>query len=366
MARVLSADSMLHPSGDLRPGWVRIEDGHLTEVGEGSPPAGAEHVDGILAPGFVDVHCHGGGGAAFDDGAEAAETARQTHRSHGTTSMLASLVSDDPARLLRTVQDLAPLVRDGRLAGVHLEGPWLSRERAGAHDPDLLSAPDATVLEELLGTGVVRMVTLAPELPGGTDAVRRIAAAGAIAAVGHSDATYRQTREALAAGARAGTHLFNAMRGLHHREPGPAAALLEDGEAFVELIADGVHVHPAMLGWVHRSAPGRCLLITDAMSATGGPDGHYRLGRLHVRVDDGVARIADTGTIAGSTLTMDRAVRFAVDEAGFGAEDALRAASEVPARLLGRDDIGVLRRGARADLVLLEEDLTVREVLPAS
>lgn len=366
MVRLLSADSMLHPSGDIRPGWVRIGGGVLTEVGEGAGPADAERTDGVLAPGFVDVHCHGGGGAAFDDGAEAAETARLLHRSHGTTTMLASLVADEPGRLRRTLESLAPLVRDGRLAGVHLEGPWVNRERAGAHDPELLRAPEAAALEDLLGTGVVRMVTLAPELPGGVDAVRRIVAAGAVAALGHTDATYDQTREALDAGARVATHLFNGMRGLHHREPGPAAAMMEDGEAFIELIADGVHVHPAMLSWVHRSAPDRCLLITDAMSATGGPDGDYRLGRLRVRVDDGVARLAGSGTIAGSTLTMDRAVRFAVEEAGFSREDALRAASAVPASLLGRDDIGLLRTGARADLLVLDERLHVREVLAAA
>lgn len=362
---VLASELMLFPDGPLRPGWVRIEGGVLTEVAESAPPAEADAVEGILAPGFVDVHCHGGAGAAFDDGPEAAETARQVHLAHGTTTMLASLVSDDPDRLLNTVQALVPLVHDGRFAGVHLEGPWLSPQRAGAHDPDLLSAPGARELEMLLATGVVEMVTLAPELPGGIEAIRRIADAGAVPAVGHTDATYEQTREALAAGARAATHLFNGMRGLQHREPGPAAAMMEDGEALLELIADGVHVHPAMLSWVHRSAPGRCLLITDAMSATGGCDGDYRLGRLDVRVEGGVPRLVDTGSIAGSTLTMDRAVRVAVTEAGFSREDALRAASAVPAALLRRQDVGQLTRGARADLIVLDHQLQVNRVLRA-
>jgi N-acetylglucosamine-6-phosphate deacetylase len=207
------------------------------------------------------------------------------------------------------------------------------------------------------------MVTLAPELPGGLDAVRALTAAGVVAAVGHTDATYDQTRAALDAGASVGTHLFNAMRGLHHREPGPVTALLEHPDAFVELIADGVHLHPAVL----RLAAGRkshlAVLVTDAMAAAAAGDGDYELGALSVEVRDGVARLVSNGAIAGSTLTMASAVRFAVQSGGLPIEEAVRAATTTPAAMLGLERVGALRPGYRADLVVLDEHLDVLAVL---
>lgn len=363
MTSVLAAERLLTPAGEIRPGWVRVDGESIVATGDGPAPAGAERLPGILSPGFIDIHSHGGGGKSFEGGAAAAESVLEVHLAHGTTSMLASLVTDTPDRILDAVEALRPLVDSGRLLGVHLEGPWLSPQHAGAHDRGLLIAPEPDQISDLLRSGLIRMVTIAPELPGGFEAVRQISAAGVIAAIGHTDASYSQARRALGDGASVGTHLFNAMRGLHHREPGPVAALLEDPRAFIELIADGVHVHPAALRLAMTTAPERCLLVSDAMAAASAADGEYRLGPMAVRVREGVARLADTGGIAGSTLTLDRAVRFMVEEVGVSAAHALRSATAVPAAVLGRTDLGTLDKGARADLVVLDDTLHVVRVM---
>jgi N-acetylglucosamine-6-phosphate deacetylase len=263
------------------------------------------------------------------------------------------------------VRALRPLVDERVLAGVHLEGPWLSLEHRGAHDAALLQAPDAAALDRLLaaGGGSVKMVTLAPELPGGLELVRRTVAAGALAAVGHTGATYAQARAAFAAGARVATHLHNAMRALHHREPGPAVAALEDDRVTIELINDGVHLHDAVTRLAFGVAgPARTAFITDAMAAAGMPDGDYELGALAVRVQDGVARLAEGGSIAGSTLTMDVALRRAVQVLGLPIADAARAAATTPARVLGLST-GALEPGLDADLVVLDADLAVTAVM---
>lgn len=365
---LLAAGRVLTPARVLAPGWVHVDGDRIVEVGSGVPP-GAPDLSlpgATVVPGYVDTHVHGGGGASFDGGdPDASATAVRAHLAHGTTTMVASLVTDGPSALDASVRALADLVDDGLLAGIHLEGPWLSPRHAGAHDPALLADPGPEAVAGLLeaGRGHVRMVTLAPELAGGLDAIRRLTDAGVAAAVGHTDATYDVTRAALDAGATVGTHLFNAMRGLHHREPGPVAALLEDPEAHVELVADGVHVHPAALRLAARGKPRRIVLVTDAMAAAAADDGDYRLGRLTVEVREGVARLAGTGAIAGSTLTMAAAVRYAVQVVGLPIEDVVHAATAAPARLLGLDRVGELRPGHRADLLVLDGDLAVRRVL---
>ena len=366
---LLSADRVALPSGSVEPGWVGTDGDRVTGAGGGTPPAPADrHLAGTVVPGFVDAHSHGGGGAAFTSGDPAdAATVLATHRAHGTTSMMASLVTDTTERLEASVRALAPMVRSGELAGIHLEGPWLSGAHCGAHDPSLLRAPDPAEVTRLLdaGDGTVRMVTLAPELDGGLEAVAVLALRGVIAALGHSDATYAVAQEAIGAGATVATHLFNAMRPIHHREPGPVLALVEDPRAFVELIADGVHLHPAVLHWAASAAPHRFLLVTDAMGAAGAADGDYRLGPAAVQVRDGVARLASNGAIAGSTLTMDRAVRYAVQTAGLPFDDVVEAATATPARLLGLTDVGAIEPGRRADLVHLDDDLQVAAVMRA-
>ncbi len=253
---------------------------------------------------------------------------------------------------------LSELVEQGDLAGIHYEGPFISPCRKGAHDETLLRHPDPATVRKLVeaGRGAVRMVTLAAELPGGVESVRLLADLGVIAAIGHTDATYEQTREAIDAGATVATHLFNAMPPLQHRLPGPIAALLEDERITVELINDGTHLHPSVLGLAFGSAGAdRVAFITDAMDAAGFGDGLYDLGPLKVQVREGVARLVEGGSIAGSTLTMDTAFKRSVTVDGLSLADTVRALSANPARLLGLSDrIGSLEPGKDADLVVLD------------
>ncbi len=369
---LVTADVVVTGREVLRPGWLEVASGRVAGLGAGQPPAPADAALGAVAvvPGFVDMHSHGGGGGAFPEATDEG-TGRTTrlHARHGTTTMVASLVSAPPDELLRQVRVLAEQVRGGWVAGIHLEGPWLAPGRRGAHEPSALRDPEPVEIDRVLaaGAGTIRMVTLAPELEGAEDAIRRVVAAGAVAAVGHTDATYEQTRAAIAAGATVATHLFNAMRPVHHREPGPVIALLEDPSVTVELVGDGVHVHPALARHVWATAGGdRVALVTDAMAAAGMPDGAYRLGTLPVEVVDGVARLAGTATIAGSTATMDQLFRFAVTHSDLAEDEALLAAvrqtSTTPARTLGLGAAG-LAAGAAADLVVLDETWTVTRVM---
>ncbi|HTY29135.1 MAG TPA: N-acetylglucosamine-6-phosphate deacetylase [Mycobacterium sp.] len=369
---LLTADTVLTGRELLRPGWIEVAGDTVAATGSGPPPRVADWALGAVTvvPGFIDTHVHGGGGADFS-GADAASTsaAVELHRRHGTTTLVASLVSAGPQDLLRQVRALADQVAAGLIAGIHLEGPWLAVERCGAHDPKLLRDPESDEVQRVLeaGRGTIRMVTLAPERAGAVTAIERVVAAGAVAAVGHTEATYEQTRAAIAAGATVGTHLFNAMRPIHHREPGPVIALLEDPRVTVELITDGVHVHSALYRHVSRSAgTDRVSLVTDAMAAAGMADGDYQIGSLAVRVAHGVAQLAGTQTIAGSTATMDRVFRFAVAHSGLARDEALQLAvaqsSTNPARALGLPSPALVA-GARADLVVLDADLSVAGVL---
>jgi len=357
------------PARVFAPGWVHVDGERIADAGPGAPPGPPDEVltGATVVPGFVDAHVHGGGGASFDTGtAEAAETVVRAHLAHGTTTMNASLVTEAPDRLLTQLRELGALVDDGLLAGLHLEGPWLAPLHVGAHEPTLLSHPTPRQVDDLVEAagGHLRMVTLAPELPGALDAVRRLVTAGVTVALGHTDATYDVARAALDSGATVGTHLFNAMRQLHHREPGPVAALLEHPDAYVELIADGVHLHPAVLRLAAQAKPHLAVLVTDAMAAAASlADGDYQLGPMAVSVRDGVARLADSGAIAGSTLTMAAAVKYAVGVAGLPIEDVVRAATASPAAMLGLERVGALRPGFRADLVVLDQQLDVRRVM---
>jgi N-acetylglucosamine-6-phosphate deacetylase len=377
---ILSAGTLVADGLPVGPGWVELDGDRIVATGAGTPPRAADVDlgDAVLVPGFVDMHVHGGAGAAFPDGdVEAALRAVEFHRAHGSTTMVASLVAAGPDELLKTVDTLAELVTDGDIAGEHLEGPWLAEGRCGAHDPRQLRDPDPDELDRLLraGGGVVRMVTLAPERAGGLDAVRRIVESGAVAALGHTDASYALTREAIDAGARVGTHLFNAMAPVHHREPGPAVALMEDDRVTVELVTDGLHVHPALWEHVVRSAGvARVAAVTDAMAAAGMPDGDYHLGAMRVTVAEGVARLAAggdgrVGAIAGSTATTDALFAKVVRHAAVPREDALCRAVALtatsPARALGLADVGLIAPGRRADLVVLDPELRVRQVYRA-
>ncbi|MFI5568535.1 N-acetylglucosamine-6-phosphate deacetylase [Streptomyces sp. NPDC051740] len=356
--KVLAGARVVLPTGTVDDGRVTVEGTRIADTA----PAGAETVDlsgHWVVPGFVDLHNHGGGGASFAGGtAEDVLKGVHTHRTHGTTTVVASAVTGDLDFLARHAGMLAELAQQGDIAGIHFEGPFISPCRKGAHDEELLRDPDPAEVRKLLDAahGQARMMTLATELPGGLDSVRLLAEHGVIAAVGHTDATYEQTLQAIDAGASVATHLFNAMPPLGHRSPGPITALLEDERVTVELINDGTHLHPAALQLAfHHAGAARVAFITDAMDAAGFGDGRYMLGPLEVEVADGVARLVEGGSIAGSTLTLDRAFKRAVTLDGLPVEDVVRAISANPARLLGLGDrIGSLEPGKDADLVVLD------------
>ncbi|QBJ94146.1 N-acetylglucosamine-6-phosphate deacetylase [Streptomyces seoulensis] len=363
---MLTGGTVVLPTGEVPGGQVAVDGRRIAE----RAPEGADVLDVTghwVVPGFVDLHNHGGGGAAFSGGAEAALTAVRTHREHGTTTLVASTVTDDLDVLARQAGILAELAEQGDIAGVHFEGPFISPCRKGAHSEALLRDPDPAEVRKLVDAarGHAKMVTLATELPGGLDSVRLLAEHGVIAAVGHTDASYEQTVAAIDAGATVATHLFNAMPPIGHRDPGPITALLEDGRVTVELINDGTHLHPAALQLAfHHAGAGRVAFITDAMDAAGSADGRYLLGPLEVEVQGGVARLVEGGSIAGSTLTLDRAFRRAVTVDGLPVADVVRALSANPARLLGMADrVGSLEPGKDADLVLLDADFALKGVM---
>ncbi|GAA4555139.1 N-acetylglucosamine-6-phosphate deacetylase [Streptomyces collinus] len=364
---MLTGATVVLPTGTVENGQVAIDGARITRV----PPENAHVIDATghyVIPGFVDLHNHGGGGASFTSGSvDDILKGIHTHRLHGTTTLVASTVTGDMDSLTHRAGLLSELAEQGEIAGVHFEGPFISPCRKGAHSEALLRDPHPAEVRKLIDAarGRAKMLTLATELPGGLDSVRLLADHGVIAAIGHTDATYEQTVEAIDAGATVATHLFNAMPPLGHRSPGPITALLEDDRITVELINDGTHLHPAALQLAfHHAGARRVAFITDAMDAAGFGDGRYWLGPLEVEVADGVARLVEDGTIAGSTLTLDRAFKRAVTVDGLSVEDAVTALSATPARLLGMaDTIGSLEPGKYADLLILDSAYEVKGVM---
>ncbi len=354
----------------LAPGYVSIADGRITGAGTGPPPGVPDLAldAGILLPGMIDLQLNGGYGVDLAE-VDAAGWARLACRlpETGTTGFLATFISAPVTELagaLRSAGELAaaePLA-GARILGVHMEGPFLAPARAGAHRQEYLVPPTAEAVGELLaaGAGVLRLVTLAPELPGGLAAVARLASAGLVVSIGHSDATARQAAAAAGAGARMVTHLFNAQRPFHHREPGVPGQALTDHRLTCGLIADPSHVGPAACALAFAAAPGRICLVTDAVAAAGMPPGRYLSGGRAIVVagPEQAPRLAD-GTLAGSLLRMDQAVANTV-AAGVPLPAAVAAATRIPADLIGRPDLGRLAPAARADLTWLGDDLRTR------
>jgi N-acetylglucosamine-6-phosphate deacetylase len=358
------------PQGVIDRGWVGIRDGRISAVGDRDAPAGAEDLGGAwLLPGYIDLHVHGGGGHDAAASPQDLAAAVAFHRRHGTTRTLVSLVTAPVDALVRQLDWIADLVAagpspDGHVVGAHLEGPFLSRSYCGAQNPAHLLEPEPRVVSRLLDAarGTLRSLTVAPELPGALELIRDVRAAGAVAALGHTGATYEEAMAAIDAGAGLATHLFNGMRPLRHREPGVIGAALLSGLAY-ELINDGIHVHPAITSLLARDAT-RLVLVTDAIDASGVGEGDFVLGGQAVRVRDGAARLVSTGSLAGSTLTMDAAVRRAVRDCGVPIEVASAAASGNPARVLGiADRCGAIAVGLDADLVVLGDDLRIASVI---
>lgn len=368
----------------IRSGWLLLSGGVIEDLGSGD--SWRSRLDGNqddardqtqvvdlnsawLTPGFVDIHCHGAGGYAFDDGPDAALRALEVHKRHGTTSCVLSFVTDAVPAMAERLAWAADLARENpAVLGSHAEGPFLDPGHRGAHAQNMLVTPTPEAVEQLIDAadGTLRQVTLAPELPGAAEAITQLRAAGVTVAIGHTDASYDASLRAFRAGAGMLTHAFNAMNPLHHRRPGPVVAALECSEVSLEVICDGVHVHPGVIAMVFALAPKRTVLITDAMSATCMHDGAYTLGALPVTVTDGVARLAGEKTIAGSTLTMDKAVKRAVEEVGLPLEQAVYAATQAPLHAINAsEDRGRLAPGLRADLVVLTKNLTVADVYVA-
>lgn len=367
--RVVTADAVIDE------GTVVVDGDRIHWVGPAfEAPVTAETTRAAwILPGLVDVHTHGAAGASFPDSDRAGcLDAIRHHRAHGTTTMLASLVSAPAETLVKQIETLADLTEEGEIAGIHLEGPFLSARRCGAHDPTALTSGDRTTTQRLLeaGRGAVRSMTLAPEVEGYDDVVAVLREHDVIPSLGHTDATAAEFRDGITTAATrriSVTHLFNGMSPFDHRSPGAVTAALAAaarGEVVVELIADGVHLHPDTVAAVFDLVgPERIALVSDAMAAAGMPDGRYRLGALDVDVTDGVARLEHGGAIAGSTARLVDVLRHTV-AAGVPITDATRAAATTPATLLGLDhEVGRLASGLRADLLLLDDDLTPTAVL---
>lgn len=328
----------------------------------------------VMTPGYVDIHAHGAWEKSFDDGLDGIAVARAGHAMHGTTRQVLSLITNpidvmcENLRNVRRSMDARPDV-----LGAHLEGPFLAMKRKGAHDPECLKDPVPELVDKLLeaADGCLRQITIAPELPHGLSAIRQFAEAGVVPAVGHCDADYSMAKRGFDAGAGLMTHMFNAMNGLHHREPGPIPAAVEDPRATIELINDGFHVADPMLRLGFDFAPHRVAFVTDAMAATDCPDGSYKLGALDVNVMDGHARLVSNGAIAGSTLLLEVAVQRAVNVLGMSPVEAVEAATLTPAKAFGYDrenavtgaPLGLLAPGFAADVLLTDPlSWTVDEV----
>lgn len=381
-ALVLHANRALTPQREILNATVVIEDGRIAAIGardEVSPPVQARELnfpDMTLVPGFVDVHIHGAGGHDVMEGDVAALTAvAQTVARYGTTSLVATTVTasldstcrstEAMARYVHAQRGSTPTAPTGEILGIHFEGPFLSSARRGVQPAQWIAPPSKGAFRRMLdaASGCARILTLAPELPGALELVDAARAAGLVVGMGHTDATYDQTRAAIQHGACHAVHVFNAMRPFSHRETGVIGAVLTSPEVTAEIIADGVHVDAAAIRLL-LAAKGsdRVVLISDATAATGMPDGKYQLGPLEVTVAGGVCRDSD-GHLAGSTLTLDRALRNIV-ALGVSVQDAVKMLTWNPARLLGLEKRkGVLAPGADADLVLLDSSLNVAGVM---
>ncbi len=383
---VIHASRILTPEEEISDGVIVVEGGRIAALGhrdEMRLPAGA--TDFVAAgmtvvPGFVDIHIHGAGGHDVMEGtARALDRITSTAARSGTTSMVATTVTAPIEDTIKSLEGIARYIRSheqseavsenaklaAEIVGIHLEGPFISKARRGVHPSDALAKPSVETLEKLLkaADGLVRIVTIAPELPGAMDLIAAAVAAKLVVAMGHTDADYDQARAAIHAGARHAVHMYNAMRPFTHRDPGIVGAILTDPEVTAEIIADLVHVAgPAIQVLIGSKGFDTVLAVSDGIAATGMPDGNYRLGNFEVSVKDGVARNSE-GKLAGSTLTLDRALRNLV-ALGVPFTDAVRMVTVLPARRLGlAGKKGIIAVGADADLVALTADLRVAAVM---
>jgi N-acetylglucosamine-6-phosphate deacetylase len=383
MPTAIYASRVLTPHEELNDAVILVEGSKIVALGhrdQVSVPEGAlDYVAAGLTvvPGFVDIHIHGAGGHDVMEGnARALDRVTSTVARHGTTSLVATTVTAPVDATCKSLEGIARYIRkhaetavNGRVGaeilGIHLEGPFLSKAQRGVHPPEYLLKPSTEILDRFLESadGLARMITMAPELPGGLECVAHAAQAGLIVSLGHTDATYEQATNAIHAGAHHATHTYNAMRPFNHRDPGVIAAVMTDPDVTAEVIADLVHVAgPAIQVLLGVKGFDTVVAITDGIAATGMGDGNYRLGSFEVTVRDGVCRNAE-GRLAGSTLTLDRAIRNLV-ALGVPLVDAVRMATVLPARRLGlAGKKGIIAVGSDADLVVLTPDLQVAGVM---
>jgi N-acetylglucosamine-6-phosphate deacetylase len=377
------ASRILTPQDEILDGVILVEETRIAAIGHRDevhvPPGSLDYVaTGLtVVPGFVDIHIHGAGGHdVMEENARALDKITSTVARYGTTSMLATTVTASPEETCKSLEGIAHYIRNhekqeesprlaAEILGIHLEGPFISKVRRGVHPTESIARPSLELLETFLkaADGLVRILTLAPEIPGATEMIQAAVAAGVVAAMGHTDANYDQARAAIRAGVRHAVHTFNAMRPFTHRDPGVLAAIMTDVDITAEIIADGVHVAgPAIQVLLGAKGFDTVILVSDGIAATGMADGTYRLGTTEAIVENGVARNSE-GKLAGSTLTLDRALRNIV-ALGVPIVDAIRMATVLPARRLGlAGKKGILAVGADADLVVLTPELQVAGVM---
>jgi N-acetylglucosamine-6-phosphate deacetylase len=378
------ASRILTPQDEINDGVILVEEGRISAIGHRDevrvPDGSLDYVataGSTVVPGFVDIHIHGAGGHDVMEGtSEALDCVTSTVARYGTTSMLATTVTAPIEETCQSLQGIARYIRNqqqpqetprlaAEILGMHLEGPFISKKQPGVHPLDSITKPSVEILEQFFkaADGLVRILTLAPEVAGAAEMIRAAVASGVVAAMGHTDANYEQAQAAVQAGVRHAVHTFNAMRPFTHRDPGVLAAIMTDVDVTAEIIADGVHVAgPAIQVLLGCKGFDTVLLISDGVAATGMPDGTYRLGTTEAIVENGVARNSQ-GKLAGSTLTLDRALRNMV-ALGVPMLDALRMATVLPARRLGlAGKKGILAIGADADIVVLTSELRVEGVM---
>jgi N-acetylglucosamine-6-phosphate deacetylase len=369
-ARIVTANGSAQTGAVISPGYVACADGKITAVGAGPPPGqpDVQLTEGVLLPGFVDLQVNGYFGVQLGM-AEAAGWAEVVRRlpETGTTAFMPTFITSPFGELLgalRHAAELAPGLAEettgAQVLGFHVEGPFISKKRPGAHNRAWMRRPDHAAIDALLGagSGLVRLVTLAPELDGAMAAIKQLTRSGVLVSVGHSDATAQQVSAAARSGARMVTHLFNAQRPMHHREPGVVGQALCDTRLVSSLIADLHHVAGQVAALAFTAAPGRICLVTDATACAGMPAGHYELGGqpIELATADGAPPMRADGTLAGSALRMDSAVANMV-ATGVSLADAVAAATRIPADLIGRPDLGRIAVAAAADLTWLSDDL---------
>ena len=345
---IISAATVLIDQELQKEVWLEIEDGVIRSINSGATPEYDLRYEGILIPGFVDIHCHGGGGKYFASLTDSEiSQVIATYRAGGTIAGLASLVTEPIPNLISQIKRLVPFAQRGEIAGIHLEGPYLSHARCGAHDPNLLRTPTIAEVQTLLdaGQGFIKMITIAPELDGALEVIEYLAKSGVIAAIGHSQSDAATAQAAIDRGASVVTHFNNAMPKVVDGPGTMSSAVISELRVSLELILDGEHVATQIVRDVFEAAPNRIVMVTDAMSAAGSTDGSYQIAGLEVTVKDGVARLASNGSLAGSTLTMAKAFNHALNEIGVSITEAVHAASTLPALILGRSDLGEIAVG---------------------